>query len=489
MPLNELLTDGGTATVGDGRQVYTRQELLDAACVLGEQLKERGATVIGLRIDNGPGWVMADLAAARSGIPIVPIPYFFSAAQTAHALAAAGVDVLIDDTSVGYSELGFMETTPLSALAARVWRRDGNRTMLPGGTAKISFTSGTTGKPKGVCLSVENQIRAARAVITATRELELKRHLCLLPLPILLENVAGVYAVMLSGAQCLVPPLAEVGVYGSSQFDGDAALRAVNRLGVHSIILHPQMLALLLEAVEQSGKLPGSLRFVAVGGGRVAGALLARSRRIGLPVFEGYGLTECASVVAMNTTIAQRPGSVGKLLDHVDLEVAADGELVIRGNRFLGYLGSGPDAGGACCSGDLGYTDDEGFLYVTGRKSDRLVTAFGRNLSPEWPEAELTSEACIAQAAVFGEARPYCVAILVPKSPRTTDEAMRRALAAANDRLPDYARIRLFIRADEPFTCENAMLTGNGRIRRRTIQAAFGGRIDSLYDTPLRSVH
>jgi long-subunit acyl-CoA synthetase (AMP-forming) len=246
------------------------------------------------------------------------------------------------------------------------------------------------------------------------------------------------------------------------------------------VILLPQMLKAWVAALEAGAAPPVDLRFAAVGGGRVAPELIGRARRLGLPVFEGYGLSECASVVSLNTPAADRPGSVGRVLPHVRVELAADGEILIAGNTFLGYLGAGAPPPARLATGDLGRLDAEGFLHVTGRKKNVIITSFGRNVSPEWPEAELAARPQIAQAAVFGEARPCCVAVLVPAEPGLADADLQRAVDAANRALPDYARIGAWVRAGAPFSAAAGTATANGRLRRDAIWEIHGAALAEL---------
>jgi long-subunit acyl-CoA synthetase (AMP-forming) len=242
----------------------------------------------------------------------------------------------------------------------------------------------------------------------------------------------------------------------------------------------PQMLHALVLAREAGAAPLPALRFIAVGGAPVSPALLARAKALALPVFEGYGLSECASVVALNTPGHERAGSVGLPLPHVRLRIDDHGEIHIAGALFRGYLGGARHDDEFLPTGDIGHVDADGFLFITGRKKNMFITAFGRNVAPEWVERELALEPSIAQAAVFGEARAWNTAVIVPRGPLTGTE-VERAIARANRRLPDYARVRAWVRADAPFTVENGQWTGTARPRREQIWAAYGERIARLY--------
>lgn len=115
-----------------------------------------------------------------------------------------------------------------------------------------------------------------------------------------------------------------------------------------------------------------------------------------------------------------------------------------------------------------------------GRKKNMFITSFGRNVAPEWVEGELVSHPGIAQAALFGEARPFNCAVIVPH-PGAPQDAIEAALEEANRRLPDYAQVRAWIAATEPFTAGNGMSTPNGRLRRPAILGKYAAQIDALY--------
>lgn len=472
------------AAVSDGNETLGWAELLARVERLAEHLGRLAPRVLGLIADNGIDWVVADLAALRAGIPIVPLPGFFSPGQLQHTLRSAGVDLLLAgqphllssqlDMPHGWLGIGHGALHALrieASLAAPT---------LPAGTRKITFTSGTTGTPKGVCLDANAMERVALSLQEASAASAADRHVCLLPLATLLENVAGVYVPILAGATCFVPSLREVGLAGSSGLDVKRQLATLDALQASTAILVPQMLAAQLAALEAGVPRPRALRFVAVGGGSVSPQMLQRAQALGLPVFEGYGLSECASVVALNQPDAQRPGSVGKPLPHVKVRIAADGEILIDEARFAGYLGQPGSAARTLATGDLGHIDEDGYLYVTGRKKSVFITAFGRNVSPEWVERELLAQPCLLQAAVFGEARAFNVAVLVPQ-PGSSPLEITEAVGAANAALPDYARIRSWVVARAPFTPDNGLLTHNGRPRRETIAATYADDISSLY--------
>lgn len=465
--------------------------LLDSVDALAGQLAGQAIRRLATRLPNGPAWVIADLAALRAGIVHVPLPVFFTEAQIAHALDAANVDALLaprlPDGFTGASIAIAGASICLGQRAQRIG-------SAPIGTAKITFTSGTTGTPKGVCLSATAQLAVAASLAESLAPVGVRRHLCLLPLPVLLENIAGVYAPLIAGATVIVPPAAEVGLRGSSSFSAAALNAAVNRHGADSVITLPQMLR-AWSAWRQATRAPAlaTLKFVAVGGAKVGAWLLATARQAGLPAFEGYGLSEAGSVLTLNLPHGDRPGSVGKPLPHAQIRIAEDGEVWVAGSLMLGYLGAPQAAPAWWPTGDLGRIDAEGFVHIDGRRRNVLVTAFGRNVSPEWVESALHAQPAIMQAAVFGEGQPALTAVLWPTRPDISDADLARSVAATNDTLPDYARISRWVRAATPFTAASGMATANGRPRRDAIarahvaalaQAAFDSALQHRTDMP-----
>jgi long-subunit acyl-CoA synthetase (AMP-forming) len=237
-----------------------------------------------------------------------------------------------------------------------------------------------------------------------------------------------------------------------------------------SVILLPQMLRAWVGWLQQNGqRAPESLRFAAVGGAAVGERLLRSARESGIPAFEGYGLSEGASVQTLNLPGADRPGSAGRPLPHARVRIAADGEIEIAGSLMAGYLGQDQPPPDWWPTGDLGSVDADGFVHVRGRKKHVLITAFGRNVSPEWVEQALRSEPAVAQAVVFGDGEPALSAVLWPARADASDAALQAALDAANGTLPDYARVRHWVRARAAFTPQAGMATPNGRPLRAAI--------------------
>ncbi|HEX4882843.1 MAG TPA: AMP-binding protein [Casimicrobiaceae bacterium] len=470
-PADTPAVEGATLALGGAA-------LADAAERLAARLRDERTQVMATLLDNGPEWIVADLAALRAGVAHVPLPGFFTMAQLAHALDATGVDTLLAARPLDGFATG--DAGAVNGTGMRLQRRPARAVRLPQGTAKVTFTSGTTGTPKGVCLDAATMLAVAGGLAEALAPLGIGRHLVALPLPVLLENIAGVYAPLLQGATVVVPALADVGLEGSSSFDPARLDAAVDRRGAHSVIALPQMLR-AWTAWRRAVRPPScsTLRLVAVGGAAAGAALLAAARRTGLPAYEGYGLSEGCSVQTLNVPGADRPGSVGRPLPHARVRVAADGELEIGGSTMLGYVGDDVPPPGWWPTGDLGSIDADGYVHVRGRKKHVLITGFGRNVSPEWIETALREQEPVAQAVVFGDGDPALSAVLWPAAATIPDAALQAAVAQANALLPDYARVARWTRARVPFSVEAGTSTANGRPQRPAILALHATALDA----------
>jgi len=441
----------------------------------------RGRRVVASLLDNGAAYALLDEALRDAGAVHLPLPMFFTAAQRQHALQAAGAELLLMPASVAVA------AAAAAGLPAEAWTLGGEPlaalplphapVALPPGTQTLSFTSGSTGEPKGVCLSGAAMDAVRDGVVAALAPLGIQRHLSALPYAVLLENLAGLAAARRQGATVLALPLAQLGLQGASQFDAARFDAVVRAQAPHSLILLPQMLrAWVAHLVRERLSAPPSLKLVAVGGAAVGEPLVEAALRLGLPVAEGYGLTEGASVQTLNLPGAQRPGSAGRVLPHARLRIAPDGEVLIGGPLFSAYLGEPPRAGDWWPTGDLGHVDADGYLHLQGRKKNLLITGYGRNVSPEWVETALRSQPAIAQAVVLGDGQAALAAVLWPTQadlpdPEMSDAALQAAVDAANAGLPDYARVRRWQHARAPFDAASGLATPNGRPRRDAILA------------------
>lgn len=476
--------------VQGAHETLTAAGLLSTARTFAEYLTAADIERLGLLAQNSPAWIVTDIACQIAGICLIPLPHFFSDTQLLNGIDRAGIDALLTDDA---TRLG-----PIIAsreLSFDCGHADGltlhgvinpRQQALPDGTTKITFTSGSTGAPRGVCLDNTQQIRVAKALAAVTQNAS-PRHLCLLPLSTLLENIGGVYVPLLTDGTVAAPPGADIGLSGSTGLDIAKMLQALERHQPTSIILLPQMLVGLVAAIDAGWTPPSSLEFVAVGGGKISSGLIRLARTGGLPVYEGYGLSETASVACLNIAAADFPGSVGQPLGHIEIQIEND-EIIVHGNSFLGYVDDPASwYPRSVATGDLGHLDEQGFLYISGRKKNILISSFGRNISPEWVESQLLGDSLLSQCVVFGDKRPWCVALLATANPECADQDIQAWIDHVNSGLPDYARVLGWHRLEEPLSVESGFLTDNGRPRRARIEHGYRAVIESFYAEPERT--
>ncbi|MBI2390978.1 MAG: long-chain fatty acid--CoA ligase [Deltaproteobacteria bacterium] len=244
------------------------------------------------------------------------------------------------------------------------------------------------------------------------------------------------------------------------------------------------------------GRFGGRLRFAVSGAAPLDRPLFEWFHAIGILVLEGYGLTETCGALTLNRPQAFRSGTVGRALPGVELRVADDGEILARGaNLSRGYFrNDGPpdprgviDAEGFLHTGDVGDLDGDGFLRITDRKKDLLITAGGKNVAPQRVEGRVLRSPWVARAVVVGDRRPFLVALLV-----LDDEAIRRAGVApeaaaraaiddANADLAPFETIKRWAILDRDLSTEEGELTPTLKVRRRAVEERFAGLIDGLY--------
>ncbi len=481
--------------LSSGTESWDKTALTKKVSEISEALLKRKnpKAPVGILADNSLEWIAIDLATQEIGVTLIPLPSFFTPSQWLHAIKSSGMQAIFCAQEDIVRNLGFIFQNEyvgrlklfesMSVLSGLVDQPNLAEVQ------KITYTSGTTSEPKGVCLSSEQEWFVAQSLEQALRSLQIKRHLNVLPLSVLLENIAGVYTALSCGAENICLPLSEVGLHGSSNFDADTCMSAIEKYQAESIILLPQMLQAMVARSRQQDPRLKSLKFVAVGGGKTPVALLKTAKAMGIPVYEGYGLSECASVLALNTPDHERIGSVGKVLSKRSIRITKDGEIEVKNQDLPHYLENTEGLASASISadsewlptGDLGHFDDEGFLYLDGRKKNVLITSFGRNISPEWPESLLMGSGLFRQAMVIGDGQAQLSALLVTAKDGLSDEVIQAGIASANQDLPDYAQIKHWLLADEPFTPKNGLATANGRLKRDLIKNRFNNQIELLY--------
>ena len=415
----------------------TYRELLAEIRAQQAQLQTQQQNVYVLEDTDPVAWLVKDLALLFTGRVCVPIPPFFSPRQRQFVLQQLEGEV-----------------------------------KLPPLTAKVTFTSGTTGEPKGVCLSADNILRTLQALLQRLSDVSVQRHLSLMPLAVLLENIAGVYLALWLGAEVVLLTPEQIGLQGSSALVAPTFYATLKEQQPDSLILTPALLQAVVSGIEQNYLSSERFSLLAVGGARLSETLERRALALGLPLLQGYGLSEFSSVVTLNEPGNHVVGSVGQPLQHAQIGID-DGEIVVSGNTMLGYLNS-PESWfpERIRTGDLGHFDEAGNLFIHGRRKHIIVTSFGRNVDPEWLETELCTSAAVRQAAVFGSESLPLTALIVA-SAQSNGKQISQALLALNQQLPDYARIQRFFVLDAPFSLSNQQLTGTGRLRRAAIAEAY----------------
>tara|TARA_R110001606_G_scaffold399222_2_gene582500 strand:- start:159674 stop:161158 length:1485 start_codon:yes stop_codon:yes gene_type:complete len=462
---------------------YSWLELYKVTIEVAQQLRATPYKVVAFYADNSPAWVIVDLACRMADIALLPLPAFFSDQQLIHAIKQAGVTAILHHDGDRLSKLLTLsdeQGLTVGTLDLVLIAFEQPIVSLPAATSKITFTSGSTDHPKGVCLSNDQQLRVAQSLLSAT-ELVAPRHLSILPFSTLLENIGGIYSPLLGGGTIIALPESSLGFNGSNGFDLNTLLATISKYQPNSMILLPELLLALVAAISKGWSPPSSLKFIAVGGSKVSPSLLDRAQILGLPVYEGYGLSECGSVVSLNSPSDMTLGTIGKVLPHLNVTIE-QGEIVVAGNTFLGYINEADsESKTAVYTGDLGFIDENNYLHINGRKKNLLISSFGRNINPEWVESELLSSGLLQQCVVLGDAKPYCVSLLYPRDNNASDETIQLLIDSVNQQLPNYAQIVKWIKLTEPLSFINGLLTSNGRPVREKILHHYAKLIEQLY--------
>jgi long-subunit acyl-CoA synthetase (AMP-forming) len=397
---------GELLAVSDQHGQLSRRELFARVTALAGDLKGQPRT-IGICAPNGLGWVIAQLACAFAGKIVVPLPTFFSPAQLGHVVRDASVELVL--ASEQTTALAAQSGVPTDVID--IHRLGAGLPDVIDGFGQIIYTSGSTGQPKGVRHQSGQIAWSAAALASATGAGATDSYLSVLPLPLLLETICSIFIPTSLGAYVHFDT-ALADQVGRGDATGIAKAFETHRPTMS--VLVPQLLkrwVAELQAVSQTAS--PSLRYVAVGGAPVPKQVADAAWGLGIPVHEGYGLSECCSVVAVNRPKERRPGTVGQPLEGLSVSID-DGEIVVDGPSVTdGYLGQGP-ANKPWRTGDLGEIDRDGFVTVHGRKDSLLVTSFGRNVSPEWIETMLLADPRIAFCTVAGHGEPHLTVLLIP---------------------------------------------------------------------------
>jgi len=403
---------------------------------------------VALLVPNSLACAETLLAAATAGAAAVPINLRWTASEVDHLLADAEPHLLVAAEERVRALGPLAHCAPLLSPDALLASGPLPPPPAPDDTALILYTSGTTGRPKGAMLTHRNLLSNARRIADWLRLGPRDRVLTVMPLFHANAIVIGTLVPLCAGASAVI----------AERFRAAEFWTSVDRHRPTTGGTVPTMLALLLGEPDPPAALArGSLRFLLTGSAPVpADLLLAFERRFGVPVIEGYGLTECTCRATLNPIDGRRrPGSCGVPLEPLrivdgedrDLSAGAVGEIVLRGAHVMRGYFRAPEAtaaalrGGWLRTGDLGRLDADGFLHIVGRASELIIRG-GENVYPREIEETLLAHPAVAEAAVVGAADPLygevAWAFLAPRPGAHLDEAQVLAWCATH--LADFKR-------------------------------------------------
>jgi long-chain acyl-CoA synthetase len=526
---------------------------------------------VAVMMNNCPQWVMFEQAALANGLVVVPLYTQDRAENVAYILQNAGVKLLLlglqehwDSLQPVWDQFGFLDrilclhhidTAGRSDSRLRTvgeWLPDEAQLIRfswdPHSLATIVYTSGTTGRPKGVMLThyniLWNALRSLQMVNCAPGEL----FLSFLPLSHTLERTGGYYLPMMAGATVAynrsIPQLAEdllavrpnilisvprifERVYNKIQaqlaeksaFAGGLFRLAV-KVGWHrfehaqgrarwglDLLLWPVLSRLVGRKV--LAKLGGRMRLAVVGGAPLPVGVARLFIGLGLPMLQGYGLTETSPVISVNLLEDNDPASVGRLLPDIEARVGEQDELQVRGpGTMLGYWANDTatremiDDEGWLHTGDKARIENN-HIYITGRLKEIIVLANGEKVPPADMEMAICMDSLFDQAMVVGDNRPFLSALLVlnpdqwkiaagkigvnPSDEKACNSARAREmvmerLARQISSFPGYARVHNVFCLIEPWTIEDGLITPTLKLKRTEVSERYAGEIDAMYE-------
>ena len=463
---NHAAAAGDRVTLSDEDRALTCRELFARVVGLMQRLKSE-PRVVGLFAPNGTDWAVGQLACAFAGKIAVPLPTFFSDEQLGHVVRDASVGLILATEATWPRVM----RSGASAQSLETISEARDPPVYTDGFGQVIYTSGSTGRPKGVRHESGQVAWSSAALAAATDANADDQHLSVLPLSLLLETIGAVFVPQLVGARVHFDRrLSENVARGNASGLADT----FERHRPTTSILVPQLLKAWVGELSATGRrAPDSLRFVAVGGAPVPAHVAADAWFLGIPAHEGYGLSECCSVVSVNRVGGRRPGTAGRPLEGLEVTIE-EGEIVVDGPSVTdGYLGQ-PAAARPWRTGDLGSLDTDGFLRVLGRKDDLIVTSFGRNISPEWIENMLLDDSRVASCGIIGHGEPSLTAIFIPSASgkawfaAASDAEVFGMIADRCATAPDYAVPKAFVAIPFAEAAQAGLLTRNGSFVRKT---------------------
>jgi len=482
------------------------------------------------------GWILSDSGAVAA---------FAGNARHAEAIKVAQVANLEAVWVLDGGGLDALARAGSGVTADQLLRR---RAVTPGTLATIVYTSGTTGRPRGCMISHGNLAEAVRAILAVpgVRDRVLAGDACslvFLPLshilarvvslclihagqrvgylpdtgqlpaalaafrPTIVLGVPRVFDKLLSAARQRAEAGGRQRLFAAAQAAAIACSRAAGRPGVALRLRHAVFARTVYRRLRQA--IGGRVAWAISGGAPLSPDLAHFFRGAGIPILEGWGLTETTGPVTMNQPAAQRIGSVGLPLPGCAVRVAPDGEVEVQGPVVFGGYWRDPRAtaeafdGRWLRTGDLGRLDDDGFLFLTGRKKDLIITASGKNVAPAVLEDRVREHWLIGECVVVGDQRP-CIAALITLDPAAFarwklragqpaaaavgdlagDPGLRAAVQQAVDRanaaVSRAESIRRFRILDADFAV-GAELTPTQKVRRPYVLGKYAAEIDALY--------
>ena len=486
-------------------------------------------------LKNGIDWVALDLAALGLGLVVVPLYVDDNADNIAWCVANAEARLLVVDSTKIASALKSTGNTLPPVYVLRADARDPDATaasLLPAAAAApqfqslpektlatICYTSGTSGRPKGVMLSHGNIIANVLSCQQTRMAQSTDLFLSILPLSHMFERTGGYYLPLSIGAKVVYArSAAELAEDLATQaptimfavpriFEkfyarlGEALAKSPAKrwlfgqcvargwrveskgAGWLDAVATPLLRALVAKPV--LARLGGRMRLTVVGGAALDPEIAHAFIGLGLPLLQGYGMTEASPVISVNRVGDNDPESVGPPLPGIEIKLGEGSELLARGgNVMLGYwrnekaTQAAIDADGWLHTGDVAEIRDAK-IYIRGRIKDILVMSNGEKLPPQDVEFAVLHDPVFEQVMLVGEGRPFLTLLAV------TQERDEKALVArANERLkafPRWVRIRRIIATTDPWSIDNGLLTPTLKLKRPLVLAKFKDRVDAVY--------